>query len=447
MEELVELIKTIDDLIELENKISQYHPYDIANIFDRIDKDDRKKLYQLFDEHKLADIFSYIDEPSDFASELGSHHLANIINQMNSDDAADTLNEMEEEKVEEILSLIDKEQREEIIELVKYEDSQTGSIMDTNFIQVTPDDDVKVALKKVIAFAPDCEDIENIFVIKNEMLMGILDIKKLITAKHPTLVSDIMAENFHYASPKDDVDVTIKMIKDYDIYTLPIIDNEKMIGVVTMDDALMTMVYESNDDYAKFSGLTSEEEQYESTIKSVKKRIPWLAILLVLDFFVTMVVSTFEQTIQALPILVFFQTVILGLAGNAGTQSLAVSVRKLGQGELKKGKTIIVHLLNELFTGISLGIILGLSAFCFVSLFLFLRGETQFWIVSFSVSLAIFIAMGFSSLFGALIPILFDKLKIDPAVASGPFITTLNDIIAVLIYFGISTLIINCYFI
>ncbi len=447
MKEIIDLIKNEESLETLAEALKHYHPFDIASSFGDLEQEDRAKLYKILDSKELGEIFSYIEDASEYLEEISINHAASIITEMDNDDAADVLSQASDEMREEILSHLDDEQRADIIDLVQYEDNQAGSIMDKTFIAVASGITVNKAMKQVIKEAPEVSDIDTIFVTKDKKLLGVITLKELIIAKSPTTVDEIMDEKFHFVSPEADLEDTLKIIKDYDIYSLPVIENEELIGIITMDDALLAMVDESMDDYAKLSGLTSEESPDESVFQSLKKRIPWLAILLILDFFVSMVISTFENTIAQKYVLVFFQSVILGLAGNAGTQALAVSIRKISQGELDSKVRVGKHLFNEFKTGLSMGVILGIIALLAVTLFLFIKKEPAYFNVAIVVSVAIVSAMSLSSLFGSLIPLLFEKLHIDPAVASGPFITTINDILAVVIYFGIASIMIFMGFI
>lgn len=446
LDELILLIKEEKNLKKISEEISHFHPYDIASIFDELELEERLKLYKIIDDHDLGEIFSYLDDASVYIEEMSVHQAANIINEMDSDDATDIISDVDSDIKEEILSYVDEEQREDIELLSQYDENQAGSIMINNYIEVESNLSVNKAMKKVICEAPNVSDLTTIFITDNKKLLGVINLKELIIAKAPLTVNDIMHDNFNYVSPYDDINDALNLVRDYDIYSLPVLYNGELVGIITMDDALTALVNETSDDYAKLSGLTEEEESDESIFASLKKRIPWLSILLILDFFVSMIISSFEKTIETRYVLVFFQSIILGLAGNAGTQALAVSVRKISLRELE-GKKAISHLFTELKTGFSMGIILGILAFGLVAFFLVIRQDPAHLKIGFIVGLSIFVAMSFSSLFGGLIPLLFDKLHIDPAVASGPFITTLNDVLAVVIYFGIATIMIAVGFI
>lgn len=447
MDKIIELINTENDPIILKEKLNTYHPYDIGQAFLLLDDEKRKLVYEIFDTKEMAEIISYIDTECDFLEDLNASDVANIISEMEPDDAKDIISDISDKAKDEILSYLDEETREDILELTSYEDYQAGSIMINNYLSIDSSTSVNHAMKEVIKRAPFVEDIDTIFVTNNNILVGIVSLKELICAKSPLTLNDIMDENFIYVDAFSDIIDAINLVKDYDIYSLPVLENKSLVGIITMDDAMSKLVDESIDNYAKLSGLTSDLGANSNILESLKKRIPWLAVLLVLNFFVSIVSSSFEGIINEKNVLVLFQSVILGLAGNAGTQSLAVTIRKISQSEFDTKRKTIKHLLIELKTGIFLGLILGILALGFVSFILFVRNDRDCLKIGIIVGLAILLSMSLSSLIGGLIPIIFDKLKIDPAIASGPFITTINDVMAIIIYFSIASIMLLTQFI
>lgn len=443
---LLNIIKK-NDINTLNHTLNNVHPYDIANIFPLFDEKDRLKIYKVFNDEKLAEIFSYFDDASQYLEELDKSKAASIITNMEPDDATDVISDLDPSFSKEIYNLLEKDTKDEIENLVKHEEGTAGAIMNSNYIWLESGIDVKLAMKKIVAEAPEAEDINTSFVIDNiGHLIGTLDLKKLIITKSPCIIDTIMNTNFKSVNVDDDVEDAVKIISNYDIYDLPVLENGILKGIITMDDAADAMVDEAEEDYAKFAGLTEDEEQDESVIKSVKKRIIWLAILLVLDIIVSIIISQFEYIyeVDSLTILVAFQPVILGLAGNCGTQSLAVSVRRIANEELETRKQAFKYLLKELLNGAITGLILGIVGFGLTITMLLLKNYTSPLLLTIPtvVSLSIFGSLTLANLFGGLIPIIFYRCKIDPAVASGPFITTINDIVAIIIYFVLATLLI-----
>ena len=435
------------DLNTLRVNLTKLHPYDIAKVFPALNEENRKKIYAIFDDEKLADIFSYLEDSSIYLQELNREKIADIIEEMEPDDAVDTLGEMPQSTSEAVYELLEKETQEELAVLTKYEEDTAGALMNTNYIFFPSGIDVKAAMKTIVKEAPEAETINTSFVVDDGgHLLGTIDLKKLIVTKSPCDVDAIMNTHFQWANVDQDIEEAVKIIKDYDIFELPVLENGVLKGIITMDDATDALIEVAEEDYAKFAGLTEEEEINESVSKSIKKRLPWLSILLILDIFVTIIISQFEYlfTIDSMTILVIFQPMILGLAGNCGTQSLAVTIRKISNYELDKSKPIFAHIGRELSLGLITGLVLGLASFVLTIILLLLmkNSEQNIFVLATVVSVALFVSITVANTVGALTPVLLYKCGVDPAVASGPFITTINDIFSITIYFTLATLLI-----
>ncbi len=450
-EKVITLIENTNDLNELKNILSNYHNFDIAEIIKNVDSDKQALIMSLFTDEELADILAYMDadDTSDILSDVDNKKAASIINEMEPDDAADVLDELETEQASEIINLLDADVKEDINKLSKYADGTAGSIMNSNFLMAYDYWDVKDAMRLVVKEAPNVENINTIMIVdKNDVLVGTLDLKKLIISKSPCLLNEIMVSHFQAVKVEQKIEEVVKMISDYDTYLMPVIDDNGVIkGIITMDDAFDEAVDVVEDDYAKLAGLTEGEESDESVALSIKKRIPWLIILLFLDLGVSLVISMFSKVIVAVPLLAFFQAAVLGLAGNCGTQSLAVAVRRISENKLNKTKLILKHLTKETLLGICTGLVLGIVSFGLVVGMLYLKKEVEIPPVRIALVLSVSItcAVAASNLFGALVPVIFYKCKVDPAVASGPFITTINDVIVVILYFGIAMIMLGSY--
>ncbi len=456
--------KSVDDIIGLINSgkvdeslhtaLMEYHDYDLAKAFLTLAEDERKQIMLLFTNNELAKIIAYFDIPIaiDTFVSFGRDKAAEIINEMEPDDANDILNEMTEKQVAIVMPLLDKEVQEDISSLSLYDNLSVGSIMNSNYLHIGIGSDVKDAMRLVVKEAPDVETVSTIFVTdSNGMFEGAIDLKKLIVTKSPCLVETIMNANVHTVEATADYHSALKDVQDYDIYALPVVDKGVLKGIITMDDAFEVLTDEAESDYAHLAGLTEDQDVDETIKQSIKKRIPWLAILLVLDIGVSIIDSFFEGVIENWPVLILFQSSILGLAGNCGTQSLAVAVRKLSDNDLNDKDAIKHHLFKESSLGFCLGLILGIASFCFVSILLTVIPSLNIVgahetlatpvAVGFAVGFAIFVAISISNFVGSFTPIIFDKCHIDPAVASGPFITTINDIVALVVYFLVAYLV------
>lgn len=444
---IINQLEKTKDINTLRTNLSKLHPYDIAKVFPLLDENRRKKIYTIFNDEKLADIFSYLEDSSTYLQELNREKIADIIEEMEPDDAADALGEMSQSTSKAIYELLEKETQEELSVLAKYKEDTAGAIMNTNYISLLSGIDIKAAMKIIVQQAPEVETINTSFVIDNNgSLLGTINLKKMIVTKSPCNIDNIMNTNFQWANVDQDIEEALKIIKDYDIYELPILENGILKGIITMDDATDALIDVAEEDYAKFAGLTKEEETNESVFKSIKKRLPWLSILLILDIFVTIIISQFEYlfTIDSMTILVIFQPMILGLAGNCGTQSLAVTIRKISNYQLDHKKPILSHIGRELSLGFITGLILAITSFILTLIVLLLKqnNDQNIFVLAAVVSIALFVSIVVANTVGSMIPIILNKCGVDPAVASGPFITTINDISSITIYFTLATLLI-----
>ena len=444
------IIINCDDLSTIKEQLLDLHPFDIANLFSELDEDKQKQLLSIYDNDALAEILSYVEpeQIDDVLKVLSKERLASIINKMEADDAQPLLNQMNEESKQKIINLLSKDAKEDLEKINNYTPDTAGTIMNPNFVKILSQTTLKQAIKELTAMAPDVETINKIFIVDgDDHLLGTIDLKELICARMPKVVDDIMHTNYQSVNVDDDFSVVVSIVKNYDTIALPVLENNKLVGIITMDDAFDALTKESEEDYAKLAGLTEDEDKKETIFGSFKKRIPWLITLLVLDILIAIVISRFDEIIEKVTILTFFQASVLGLSGNCGTQGLAVSVRKISLGKLNNFKEISKYLIKELFQGLALGLILGVISLLLVTGMLYLLKENSIKPIEmgYILGIAVSISVTLSNFIGVLLPIIFYKIHIDPAVASGPFITTVNDVVAILVYFGISLLILSNY--
>lgn len=453
MNNYVDVIKEIliSKLSNSEKKILilQYHESDIAKAYDEMNKEEKQLLYQILDKQTLGDIIIYSNDIGEIVEQFEPEVAADIIETMDADDAVDVLDELDGDVRKEIIDLLEDDIKEEIDSINKYQEGEIGCKMTNNYITISNNDSVKSAMKKVITSAADHDNVSIIYVIEeDEKLYGIIELRDLIIAREYTNISEIIKTNYPFFNATQKIADCVDRLKDYSLPSYPIVDdNNKLIGVIDSDSIIETIDEELSDDYAKLAGLIEEDEITTSVFKSVKKRIPWLIILLVLGLISSFLMTKFEVVVATLPIIVFFQTLVLDMSGNSGTQSLAVTIRMLADEDYNK--LIYKTLIKELKVGLINGLIVGLCSTIFVLGFLYLTNQgvkEEYFILNDAlkgvciVSVALFASMTISSFVGAFIPILFKKIKIDPAVASGPFITTINDITALLIYYGLAAL-------
>lgn len=436
---------------ELSSALEKYHDNDIAAVLPSLTADERERLLNAIGNEAMSDIVSYLDDAGEYLSELDVEDAADIIGQMEASDAVEALEELDDETRSAVLEHIDDSEIIEDIELIdSYGDDEFGSRMSTNFISIRKDFSIKTATKTLISEAAENDNIYTLFVTdENGSFYGAIDLKDLIVARGDDVLDALICTTFPFVFDKDSISDNVERLRGYSEDLIPVISqgDGKILGVITTKELVEIIDEERGDDYAKLAALVSEEEADESLWQSMKKRVPWLIALLFMGLAVSAVVSMFENVVDALPMIVSFQSLILGMAGNVGTQSLAVTVRLLGSDEPTGFKKHLVMIARETRVALLNGTALGLISFVIVSayLLLFTSYGLIFTIsVALCVGLAMCIAMTVSGLTGALIPISLYRLGVDPAVASGPLITTVNDLVAVVTYYGLAwTLIIN----
>lgn len=439
-EELLNILHSSLSDEELLDRISDYHENDIADALAQLTEDERKKLYPVLGAERLAEIFSYIDDPDEYLNELDLEKAAQVISFMDSDDAVDVLDEFDDNTKEQLVNMMDEETSHDIQMIQSYDDDEIGSKMTTNFIVIYQDLTIRQAMRELIRQAGENDNISTVYVVKrNEEFYGAIDLKDLIIARQENVLDDIISTSYPYVTDHEKISDCIERIKDYAEDSIPVLTNEgKLIGVITSQDIVEVVDDEMSDDYAKLGGLTAEEDLNEKTFVSVKKRLPWLIILLFLGIGVSSVVGMFETVVAVLPIVMCFQSLILDMAGNVGTQSLAVTIRVLMDENLTT-KEKMQLMFKEMRIGFMNGLFLGAMSFVILGLYIWLfksNPVTHAFLISGCVGVSLLIAMVISSLVGTFIPMFFHKIKVDPAVASGPLITTVNDLVAVVTYYG-----------
>ena len=448
-EELLSIIRSEKSNKEIKEIILDYHDNDIASVIPRLTKEERTKLYRILGVDAVSNVFTYLDDIEEFITELEIEKVADIIESMDADDALDVLEELSDDQKNEILNLIDEDAQVDIKLLDSYDDDRIGSKMTTNFVTVSKTATVKQAMRSVISQAAENDNIATIYVVDGDgVFYGAIELRDLVIARDSTPLDDIIVTNYPFLYANEYTADCIERLKDYSEDSIPVLnENNVLIGVITSSDVVEAVDEELADDYAKFAGLTTEEDLDEPLNKSIAKRIPWLIILLGLGLAVAAVIGLFQNLIPtSLIILYTFQSLILGMCGNSGTQSLGVTIRVLSDDELTaKDKWKFVF--KELRVGFCNGLIIGAIAFLLIGLYVqFVEVDfiNQYNVSGFAVSICIaislLISMVIASLDGTLIPMLFKKVGIDPAVASGPLITTINDLVAVCAYYGVSLL-------
>ena len=427
----------------MRNKLEDYHENDLADVFPDLSVAERRKLCRILNLDMLADIFEYIDEKqaAEYLDEMDVRKAAAILSRMETDAVVDVLRMIPKEKRALLLELMDDEARKDMAVIAAFDDEEIGSRMTTNYIEIRENLTVKQAMTELVSQAAKNDNISTIFMVTaDHTFYGAMDLKALITARQDTRLEDLIVTSYPYVYGHELIDDCIEKLKDYSENSIPILDNDnKLLGVITSQSIVDLVDDEMGEDYAMFAGLTAEEDLKEPLKESMKKRLPWLLVLLALGTVVSSVVGVFEQVVSQLTIIMCFQSLILDMAGNVGTQSLAVTIRVL-MDESLTGKQKVELVFKEMRIAFSNGAILGILSFLVLGLYIALfKGKT--WTFAYAVSgcigLSLMVAMVISGAVGTLIPLFFKKINIDPAVASGPLITTINDLVAVVAYYGL----------
>ena len=446
-EELLNLITGDTSSKDLKFKLSDYHESDIADIFHELSQEERRKLYDALDTEILSDIFSYLDDVEIYVSELNNARAADIIEEMDADDAVEVLQQLPEEQMEDILTLLDEEAKQDVSLITSFDEDTIGSRMTTNFIVVNKNNTIKEVMRSLVKQAADNDNVQKIFVIDDEeCFYGAIDLRDLIIARDRQPLEDVIATKYPFFYADTLIEECVEELKNYSEDAIPILSTErKLLGVITASDVIDVVHEEIADDYAKFAGLTEAEDLKEPLLKSIRKRLPWLLILLLLGLFISAIIQAFQNNIPSNLIVIYtFQSLVLNMSGNTGTQSLSVTIRVLSDEKLN-GLQKLLFVLKELRVGFFNGLIIGLIGFVSIGAYIqfFATALTSDlgvsgFAVSACIGISLLVAMTIASLSGTLVPLLFKKLKIDPAVASGPLITTLNDLVAVCTYYGLS---------
>ncbi len=444
VEELEEIVKSNISPMALKEKLSDYHDNDIAEALENLSPEDRAKVYRILDAESLANILEYIENAAPYLNELSVKKRIAVLSSMESDKAQEYLKSVPKGERNTLIEFLDDETKHDIALIASFDDDEIGSKMSTNFVEIKNGLTIKEAMKELIDQAAENDNIQTIYVVGNDQLYyGAIDLKDLIRAREGQTIDDIVSTSYPYVYAHENIDDTVNKLKDYAEDSIPVLDStNKLIGVITSQDMMELIDDSMRDDYAKFASLGDEEDLSGSVLTSVKKRLPWLTILLFLGIGVSTVVSFFTQIASQIAILISFQSLVLDMAGNSGTQSLAVTIRVLTSDDLTF-KELMKLVWKETRVGFFNGVIMGIICSIVIGLFIYLFKANDL-MYAFSISsctgLALILAMTVSTLMGTIIPIVFKKVHIDPAVASGPLITTMNDLAAVIAYYGLAWL-------
>lgn len=446
IKEITAIIRGNDSPKTMMNRLDDYHANDIADVMSELSLQERKKFYRVCSLDMLAEIFEHLDEEEagNYLDEMDIRKASAVVSRLDTDTAVDILGSIDKDKRALIIDTVDPDVQKEIRLISSFDDEEIGSRMTVNCIIIKEGSTVKQAMNELVRQAEDNDNISTLFVVdESGIFYGAIDLKDLITARSGTALDDVIATSFPYVYATEQTEDCIEKLKDYSESLVPVLDDSnRLLGVITSQNIIEAADEEMGEDYARLAGLTSEEDLNEPLAQSMRKRLPWLLVLLGLGIVVSTVVGAFEKVVASLTLIVAFQSLILDMAGNVGTQSLAVTIRVLTDENLTfKQKFHLVT--KETRVGLFNGTLLGAASFILIGLYLMIFKHKDA-LLAFSVSgcigLSLILAMIISATVGTLIPLFFKKINIDPAVASGPLITTVNDLVAVVTYYGTSWL-------
>ena len=442
--EILEIIKSNSSPKVKMSQLEDYHCNDIAAVFSELTAQERKKIFRAVKSDMLAEIFEYFeeDEAAEYLNEMDIKKAASIVSEMEPDTAANVLHHIEKEKRTLIIDFVDPEIQREIKLIASFDEDEIGSHMTTNCVCIRENLTVKQAMTELIRQAEDNDNISTLFVLdENGEFYGAIDLKDLIIARNTVPLDELIVTSFPYVYANETIDECIEKLKDYSESYIPVLDNNnRFLGIITAQSIIEVVDDEMGEDYAKLAGLIAEEDLKEPLKQSMMKRLPWLIVLLFLGMVVSSVVGMFDKVVASLTLIMAFQSLILDMAGNVGTQSLAVTIRVLMDENLTVSQRLRL-VLKEMRVGLCNGLLLGSLSFVILGLYIYFFKRNS-WAFAFAVSgcigISLVVAMVISSAVGTLIPLFFKKIKVDPAVASGPLITTVNDLVAVVTYYGLS---------
>ena len=442
-----DLINQVERLIEANNDkalqklLKDFHYADIAEILDELDLDEAIYIIKLLDSETTADILMELDEDNreKVLKNLSSKEIADEIGELDTDDAADIISELPEARKREVISHIeDKEHKAEIEELLAYDEDTAGGLMAKELVKVYETWTVAGCLRRIRGQAKEVTRVHSIYVVdKKDKLVGRLSLKDLIVAKSDQKIAEISNSSVDYVNVHDDAEDVAKVMQKYDLEAIPVVDNNQiLLGRITIDDIVDVMKEEAEKDYQLAAGITADVEADDSIWDLTKARLPWLLIGMFGGIGAASIINGFSDAMLKFPALLMFIPLIQATAGNVGVQSSAIIVQGLANDSIDG--SIINRLLKEFL----LGLVNGLAIACIVLLISHFAFKTTY-LESLTICIALISVIIMAALIGTFIPIFLDKRGIDAAVATGPFITTSNDVFGILMYFLIAKLILG----
>ncbi|MFZ3589535.1 magnesium transporter [Bacillus sp. DJP31] len=426
---------------ELEAILDELQPYDLAKLYTLLPAKHRHKFLLSLQTNQLADLVEELEEDAqqlEVFNTLGIEKSGQIMDEMDNDDLASLFEPLSQSTIEGYLSGMKKEESEAVQQLLSYEHETAGRLMTNRFVWIPDHYTVRDTVEKLKDFAEYSETINYLYVIDQEKkLAGVVSYRDIILAELEDKITDIMYERVISVPVDMDQEEVAKIIERYDFLAIPVVDIDHVLkGIITIDDIIDVLIQEANEDFEKLSATGKSIDFETKSLVAAYRRLPWLILLLFIGIISGGIISSFEETLQKVVALAFFMPMIAGMTGNTGTQSLAVVVRGLVSRDLDK-QMVIKLILREL----GVGLIIGVTCSVLIAIIAYVwQGD---FILGIVVGSSLFLTLVIGTLSGTIIPLILYRLKIDPAVASGPLITTINDIFSLVTYFGIATIFIK----
>ena len=441
-----QLLESIQQLIsegnnqQLKALMKEYHYADIAEIANELDEDEATYIIKLLDTEKTSDAIAELDEDVREAvlANLSPKEIADELEELDTDDAADIVGELPKELVQEVISEIeDKEHAKDIVDLLRYDEDSAGGLMAKELVKVNENWTVTQCVKEMRAQAEEVTRVHSIYVVDDDdKLKGRLSLKDLLTVSTETHIREIYIKKVDYVTVHEDPEEVAKIMSKYDLEAIPVIDEiGRLVGRITIDDIVDVIREEADRDYQMAAGISQDVEADDSIWELTRARLPWLILGLFGGLGAAAIMGGFEEMISKHAILFYFTPLIAAMAGNVGVQSSAIIVQGLANDDLKG--SMANRLWKEMLLALLNGIILAIILLIFTWLW---KGALT---TAIAISLSLVVVIVVAGLIGTFIPLFLDKRKIDPAIATGPFITTSNDIFGILIYFYIAKLILG----
>lgn len=422
--------------------LEDLHPADIAEFFPQLEITEQSYLFSLLDNETSADLLLELEEDDrkKLLKTLSPKEIAeDLIVEMDTDDAVDIISELSESKQDQVIAqLEDKEQAQDIVDLLRYDEDTAGGLMRKEFVKVYKNWTVIKAVREMRRQAEDLEEVYSIYVVNEDNeLLGTLSLKKLLTTSSNTLVEELYNDKIRFVKVTEkDVDVAIQ-IQKYDMFEIPVVDELKRLqGVITVDDIIDVMIEDAEENYQLAAGITSNVDADDSILTLTKARLPWLLIGMFGGLGAASIIDGFSTVLEKYKILVLFVPLIMSTAGNVGIQSSAIVVQGLANGTIKG------DIWNRIWKEFLLGLLNGLGIAIIVLLFSHFVFGTPY-MVSMTICLALLAVIVIAAVIGTFVPLVLNSRGIDPAVSTGPFISTSNDILSVLIYFMVAKILLG----